>query len=358
MASTSSDLVHEDDGSDNSPPNDETNDKTDGKETSSTNKHIEWAKNVTLADFVVTNDNQSIVSVKGEAIKKVSLKNLLAICAKYNISGYKAKNKETVCALIARKINASNVASNMYNRRYTSTDATGANDPEAIPTATVATDRVTKPTAKASKPTATSKPSKSTAPEAIKKGNSYYRILNTYFLEKHRPHVLQLGRQLTLAELDARKMQNNDPSGKGKWNKYENKGGKVTKLLTSALASFNSEDRIQMMKKKGEQTDKLINLASEKYELEKQKHSVTMESLEIDKDTKLLDRETKLTSLLEVHSKNLARARAELREILNDGEYTPTSSPVTEKRNSIALCKDLYNKAFNDLSAMTKEAGK
>jgi hypothetical protein len=43
---------------------------------------------------------------------------------------------------------------------------------------------------------------------------------------------------------------------------------------------------------------------------------------------------------------------------LNDGEYTPTSSPVTEKRNSIALCKDLYNKAFNDLSAMTKEAGK
>ena len=83
-----------------------------------------------------------------------------------------------------------------------------------------------------------------------------------------------------------------------------------------------------------------------------------METLEIDEDTKLLDREAKLTSLLEVHSKNLARARAELREILNDGEYTPTSSPVTEKRNSIALCKDLYNKAFNDLSAMTKEAGK
>ncbi len=99
MASTSSDLIHEEDGSDNSP----SNDKTDGKETSSTNKHIEWAENVTLADFVVTNDNQSILSVKGEAIKKVSLKNLLAICAKYN--------KETVCALIAQKINASNVAS-------------------------------------------------------------------------------------------------------------------------------------------------------------------------------------------------------------------------------------------------------
>ena len=57
--------------------------------------------------------------------------------------------------------------------------------------------------------------------------------------------------------------KDNDPSGKRKWNKYENKGGKVTKLLTSALASFNSEDRIQMMKKKGEQTDKLINLARE-----------------------------------------------------------------------------------------------
>ncbi len=50
--------------------------------------------------------------------------------------------------------------------------------------------------------------------------------------------------------------------------------------------------------KKGEQTDKVINLASKKYELEKQKHSVTIKSLEIDKDTKLLDRESKLTSLL------------------------------------------------------------
>ncbi len=71
MAPSSSDRVNEDDGSDNSPPKDETNDKWDGKETTSTNKHIERAKNVTLANFVVTNDNQSIVSIKGEAIKKV-----------------------------------------------------------------------------------------------------------------------------------------------------------------------------------------------------------------------------------------------------------------------------------------------
>ncbi len=35
------------------------------------------AKDVTLANFVETNDNQSIVSIKGEAIKEVSLKNLL-----------------------------------------------------------------------------------------------------------------------------------------------------------------------------------------------------------------------------------------------------------------------------------------
>ena len=49
---------------------------------------------------------------------------------------------------------------------------------------------------------------------------------------------------------------NNNKNGKRNYNAYEKKGGKVAKLLTTTLSSFNYDARMDLLCKKGDQTKK------------------------------------------------------------------------------------------------------
>ena len=49
---------------------------------------------------------------------------------------------------------------------------------------------------------------KSSAPKIITKEGTYYRVLNEYFDERHRPDVIKMGASKTRSELDAREFKN------------------------------------------------------------------------------------------------------------------------------------------------------
>jgi hypothetical protein len=59
----------------------------------STNKDNddEWASQISFNDIEVVDGK--IVAIKGEEIKKVTVKKLLRLCVKKNITGYKNKSK-------------------------------------------------------------------------------------------------------------------------------------------------------------------------------------------------------------------------------------------------------------------------
>ena len=65
------------------------------------------------------------------------------------------------------------------------------------------------------------------------------------------------------------------------------RGGKLVKVIATALSTFNSKEKMDLLRKKEEQASKLIDLVNEKVELEKQKHTVTLDTLELDKKGKL-----------------------------------------------------------------------
>ncbi len=87
-----------------------------------------------MLDDVLAKDGK-LISIKGEEVKKISLKKLLAFCRKHNIYGYKGKNQETVCALIHKKEETSNVIQSRYNH---GTDASVAKNAVAGTCASVA----------------------------------------------------------------------------------------------------------------------------------------------------------------------------------------------------------------------------
>ena len=93
-------------------------------------------------DDVLAEDGK-LISIKGEEVKKITHKNLLAFCCKHNISGYKGKNKETVCALILKKQEISNVIWSLYHcGTEASVAKTAVAGTAAAGTAAVGTDAV------------------------------------------------------------------------------------------------------------------------------------------------------------------------------------------------------------------------
>jgi hypothetical protein len=149
------------------------------------NKDDGWVAGISFDDVEVVDDK--LVALKGETIKKVTVKKLVRFCIQKEITGYKNKNKDQLCDLIVNKKKSRNIVSVIYGNGDGSSDSQEG-------------EKSSKKTNK----------TKGSAPDAITKETLYYRGLNTYFHEKYCQDVMKLGSQPTAGELDARQFLHKD----------------------------------------------------------------------------------------------------------------------------------------------------
>jgi hypothetical protein len=179
----------------------------------------------TLKDVIWEGDK--LIAIKDIKTANLTLDKLRQFCAKFLIYGYKSKSKDVICTLIVQRAKSTDLEDKTYpelagnllsdaaeadeesggsesetdiNTRFRDGDLTGVGSVQQVQT--ILTE--TKKERKKRKPKATAK---STAPPAVTTEGTYYRLLNVYFDEKHRPDVAQLGANPTLAVIDAREFK-------------------------------------------------------------------------------------------------------------------------------------------------------
>ncbi len=84
------------------------------------NKDDGWAAGISFDDVEVVDDK--LVAMKGETIKKVTVKKLVRFCIQKGITGYKNKSKDQLCDLIVNKKKSRNIVSVIYGNGDGSSD--------------------------------------------------------------------------------------------------------------------------------------------------------------------------------------------------------------------------------------------
>jgi hypothetical protein len=187
-----------------------------------------WLSTVSMSDVLIDNTTKKLLSIKCVLPKDLLVKTLRRFCVANQISGYKNKTKEMTCDLIASQKSSDTLVDGMYpedalarNAAETlqANDADDFSEPEdtekdefekdefGTSGAAVSTTAAVVPVSVQDK-TQTKKKgkhAKSTAPASVTMANTYFRIINVYMDERHRPDVLKLGGTATKEELDARK---------------------------------------------------------------------------------------------------------------------------------------------------------
>jgi len=207
----------------------------------------------TINDCLVNSASGKLLSIKGMEASKLTCEMLRKFCSVRSITGYKGLNKLKMCDLIVQRCRSNAVATSFYpeDNEGNEDDDDEESDPDpalnreesAIPENTFEWDdeagvgvattedgvrndgadvqtgtangraatptNVTAAVANGRKPRkAKPKALKSSAPKVITKEGTYYRVLNVYFDERHRPDVLRMGAISTRNELDAREFKN------------------------------------------------------------------------------------------------------------------------------------------------------
>ena len=213
----------------------------------------------TINDCLVNSASGKLLLIKGMEASKLTCKMLRTFCSVHSITGYKGLNKLKMCDLIVERCRSKAVATSYYPEDNEGDEEGDEDDDEddddeetdpafnreesAIPENTFEWDdeagvgvvtteagvsnngadvqtgtangraatptNVTAPVANGRKARkAKPKALKSSAPKVITKEGTYYRVLNVYFDERHRPDVLRMGAISTRNELDAREFKN------------------------------------------------------------------------------------------------------------------------------------------------------
>ena len=206
----------------------------------------------TINDCLVNTATGKLLSIKGMDAANITCEMFRKFCSVRSITGYKGLNKEKMKALIVLRCNSKVLATSYYpeddqdndegiddnneerdegdGESPAEADDTFEFDAEAgvgvarddgvmrnndatqtaagrAPTPTNATAPVATGTGRKARK-AKPKILKSSAPKVITKEGTYYRVLNVYFDERHRPDVIQMGASSTRNELDAREFKN------------------------------------------------------------------------------------------------------------------------------------------------------
>ena len=148
--------------------------------------------------------------------------------------------------------------------------------------------------------------------------------------------------------------EDNDNKGK-KRPSSETHQGNAQKLIARALSGFHSEERMNLLRNKDEQTKKMVEIATQRHGFDKDKHELMMDNLALERDSKILEKEAKLTVLLDQHSEKLKVARHDLQEFCGTSRYDSDSSPAKEKKAHLKLYKGLYKKTFDELKILTEK---
>ena len=151
------------------------------------------------------------------------MKTLRRLCVVFQITGYKNKIKEMTCDLIASQKLSDVLGDGMYPedalaRTLSSTFEADDADDFSEPKEADEDEFAPSPSGGCywccccsyscsccCSRTYQKKHAKSTAPASVTMANTYFRLINVYMDERHRPDVLKLGGTATKDELDARK---------------------------------------------------------------------------------------------------------------------------------------------------------
>ncbi len=129
----------------------------------------------------------------------------------------------------------------------------------------------------------------------------------------------------------------------------------MEETLQSFYPPFHSDARTELLHKKGDQTEKLLDLVNMQQSLDAKKHnaSTSMENIALkNKDAKLLDKEVKLTTIIETHSNNLVKRDLNLRK----SPKPRMKTPLLFKKKRLLCCayKCWYKSTFNKLGELSK----
>ena len=169
-------------------------DPTNGKNRKSReDQQIKFMETTTLDDVLVDDsvntkvgkndsDTTHLISIKGCCPKKLSMACLRKFCMVHSISGYKNLAKTRLCNLIVERMKTRGLDEEMYSGDFE----------------------------KNKEMTKKKKLNKNAKPSAVTTDDSFWRAISTYFLQTLRPHVIKLGNNPDISNIDQRKFLHED----------------------------------------------------------------------------------------------------------------------------------------------------
>ena len=154
-----------------------------------------WVQSTTLGDLVINQESSKLIAIKNPSIQELSVARLRLFCTHHRISGYKNNTKGVTCGLIPQHARLKAITYTMYDPNESSDNKKDNTDVSKI--AGMVASEVPKPKKRKSKQR------KSSPPDAVSRPGTYYRIINTYMLEKICPLLVNIDSNPTIADLNS-----------------------------------------------------------------------------------------------------------------------------------------------------------